>query len=310
MTGGERRRGGRWLTAWLVVLVCWTALRWADAPGPAPIAQALLVPVALTLPVLLGVALVRRHWWVAAASLVLGVFLGYVAAPWFGGPRPGRVDGDLVVAAANLQFGAGDLGDVEDLVREQGVDVLVLLEASAATDERLAGSWLEEQLPHRSGVSAEDAGGTLVLTRQPHERLAAPGDTDFDQVVVSVDGVTVVGAHTSPPLMLSSARWRTELSLLEQWLSRVEGPLVVAGDLNASTGHPALRDLMSTNGLLDAHQVGGRGWVRSWHVGSVVPGFVHIDHVLVRGRPVADAGTARVARTDHLAVWARIAPPR
>ena len=311
MPGGARHGRDRWLTVWFAVLVGWTVLRWVDAPGPAPVVQALLVPAALTLPVLLVLALHRRRWPVVAGALVLGVVLGYVAAPWLGGPRLGRSEGDLVVAAANLQFGAGDLADVEELVREQGVDVLVLAEASAATEEWLHGSWLEEQLPHRSGRSAEDAGGTLVLTRRPHEQLASPEGTGFDQVVVEVDGVRVVGAHTFPPLMLSSARWRAELALVERWLQGVEdGPLVVAGDLNASTGHPALRDLMATNGLLDAHQVAGRGWVRSWHVGSVVPGFVHVDHVLVRGRPVADAGTTRVGDTDHLAVWARVAPPR
>lgn len=310
MVGGGRRRGARWLAAWLVLLGCWTALRWVDAPGPAPIVQALLVPVALTLPVLLALALLRGRRAVAAGSLGLAVLLGYVAAPWFGGPRLGRAEGDVVVAAANLQFGGGDLGEVEALVREERVDVLVLLEATSATDEWLDGSRIEQLLPHRSGESAPDASGTLVLTREPHDQLAGPEGTGFDQVAVEVDGLTVVGAHTFPPLMLSSQRWRTELALLERWLTGVEGPLVVAGDLNASTGHPALRDLMRTNGLLDAHQVAGRGWVRSWHVGSVAPGFVHIDHVLVRGRPVADAGTATVEGADHLAVWARIAPPR
>jgi endonuclease/exonuclease/phosphatase family metal-dependent hydrolase len=37
-----------------------------------------------------------------------------------------------------------------------------------------------------------------------------------------------------------------------------------------------------------------------------MPPFVQLDHVLVRGFDVVDAGTTAIGNTDHAAVWATL----
>jgi endonuclease/exonuclease/phosphatase (EEP) superfamily protein YafD len=78
----------------------------------------------------------------------------------------------------------------------------------------------------------------------------------------------------------------------------------MAGDFNSSHTHPGFRKVAST--MSDAHRAAGQGWVRTWPIGSRIPPFIQLDHVLLRGLHVVDAGTVTIADTDHRAVWARM----
>jgi endonuclease/exonuclease/phosphatase (EEP) superfamily protein YafD len=62
--------------------------------------------------------------------------------------------------------------------------------------------------------------------------------------------------------------------------------------------------------MTDAHRAAGLGWVRTWPMGSGVPPFIQLDHMLERGLQVVDAGTVTIADTDHRAIWARLSPKR
>ncbi len=120
----------------------------------------------------------------------------------------------------------------------------------------------------------------------------------------------VRAAHPTPPVRFP-VLWHEELADLtavgvRRGTTR-DVPVVLAGDLNSSQDHPAFRRLTAV--LTDAHAALGRGWVRTWPQGGAVPPFVQLDHVLVDGLPVVDAGTVRLPRTDHAAVWARFGAP-
>ncbi len=78
----------------------------------------------------------------------------------------------------------------------------------------------------------------------------------------------------------------------------------MAGDFNGSSAHPAFRDLEED--LIDTRRATTPGWVRTWPQGSILPAFVDLDHVLVRGLGVVDAGQIEISGTDHSAVWARL----
>lgn len=299
-----------WL--WWVLAAALTGLRWVDLTVLAPMLQAGLVPVGLSLVLLAALALALRSHRLVGATLVLGVVHVVLAVPWWIDSSVPGGDDDLVVAAVNLEFGQGDVDEVADLVLKQDVDVLVLVEATPVTVAALDRSPLSTALPHRSGSARQDAGGTLVLTRVPHEVAEVPNGYGFDQMLVHLqDGGrtwSVVGAHPVPPVGLVADRWRAEQRDLAEWVAALPRPLVVAGDLNASTGHPALRQLLSRADLDPAHRVAGDGWVRSWPRETALPAFVQIDHVLVGGAGVVSAGSFEVSGSDHLGVWARISP--
>ena len=78
----------------------------------------------------------------------------------------------------------------------------------------------------------------------------------------------------------------------------------MAGDFNSSQTHPGFRKVADR--MTDAHRAAGQGWVRTWPIGSRVPPFIQLDHVLMRGLEVVDAGTVTIADTDHRAIWARL----
>lgn len=309
---GDLARALAW--CWWAAAALLTLLRWVDLAGPVPVLQSGLVLVGLSLVLPLLVALTLRAWPLVGATLALGAVHLALAVPWWVDSSVPAGEDDVVVAAANLEFGQGSVGDVAELVRDQGVDVLVLLEATPDTVAALEGSPVEEALPHRTGEARYDAGGTLVLSREPHRATPVTDGFGFDQVVVTLQGagagLTLVGAHTLPPAGAPATAWRAELSRMGRLVDDLpDGPVVVAGDLNASTGHPGLRELLDGAGLQDAHRVAGQGWVRTWPRESLLPAFVQIDHVLVRGTDVVDAGTWAVTGSDHLAVWARLSVP-
>lgn len=293
---------------WWLAAAALTALRWVDATGIVPALQSGLVLVGLSLVALLLLAVLVRARWLGLAVVALGAVHVALAVPWWVDSSVPPGQDDLVVAAANLEFGQGKLSDLEALVATQDVDVLVLVEATPSTVSALEGSTVAGQLPHRSGRARSDAGGTLLLTREPHERGEAPAGFAFDQVVVSLDvagePLTVVGAHPVPPV--ATRDWRREVAALGDLGG--DGALVVTGDLNSSTGHPVLRSLLDRHRLDSAHRVAGQRWVRTWPSEALIPAFVHIDHVLVRGPGIVAAGSWSISGSDHLAVWARLAP--
>jgi endonuclease/exonuclease/phosphatase (EEP) superfamily protein YafD len=290
-----------------------TALRWVDLAGPVvPVAlQSLRWAVGGVVVVLLVLALADRQRLATVVAAVLVAVHVAVAVPAFSGDPATASDDDLVVMAANLELGRGDLQAVAAAVDALDVDVLVLVELTSAAADALDPAGLDV-LPERVLLDGPGPQGSAVLSRYPlverpvgSSRFAQPAAT----VRTPTGEVLVRAAHPTPPVRFP-ALWHTEIEDLTSW-SRgavADGtPVVLAGDLNASSDHPVFRRL--TGVLDDAHAEVGAGWVRTWPVGYPFPPFVQLDHVLAHGLPVVDAGAVVVPGTDHRAVWARLGPP-
>ncbi len=297
----------------LVPAVPVTALRWVDLDGPVvPVAlQSLRWVVGGWVVVLLVLALANRQRLASAVAAALVVVHVAVAVPAFlGDPAPAS-DDDLVVMAANLELGEGDLEVVAGAVDALDVDVLVLVELTSSAAEVLDDAGLDS-LPERVVLDGPGPQGSAVLSRHPLVEVPVAASR-FAQPAVTVrtptGEVLVRAVHPTPPVRFP-ALWHSEVEDLTAWsrAAVADGtPVVLAGDLNASSDHPVFRRL--TDVLDDAHAEVGAGWVRTWPVGYPFPPFVQLDHVLARGLPVVDAGQVVVPGTDHRAVWARLGPP-
>lgn len=288
-------------------------LRWLDVTGPVPAIQSGLPLVGLATVVLFLSALVVRARAVAAVTAALLAVHLALAGPWWWSRPADPAPTDTVVLAANLQFGQGSMPALTALVEERGVDALALVEATPETAEQLEGSRLAELLPHRSGQVRTDAGGTLVLTADPHTVVDGAPQGSFEQVAVRVQpggsdhaDWVFLAVHPAPPLVSTSTNWRTDLAELGRWVAASDPdlPLVLAGDFNSSQAHPAFRE--ATAGLTHAHRQSGSGWVRTWPAEGALPPYVQLDHVLVRGMTVTGAGVEPVPGSDHHAVWASL----
>jgi endonuclease/exonuclease/phosphatase (EEP) superfamily protein YafD len=316
------KAGGKLLTvllwACVVVAVALLGVRWVDSTlGVVSVLQSIVPMTGIVVAILVTVAAATRRWRATAAAGTLLAVCTALAVPSVLSHTVAPGGDDLVVMSANLDYGGANAQSLVTAAREHRVDVLVLLEITPAAVERLRTAGLDSLLPGSVGRSRQGAGGTIIRSRIPLS-LVDPGlehssPDAWDEPVVSLHraagDVVLRGVHSLPPSLSGAADWRSGLAELEAWRKRQQAdqPLVMAGDFNSSQGHPGFRQVAET--MIDAHRMAGRGWVRTWPQGArLVPPFVQLDHVLVRGLGIVDAGVVNLPDTDHAAVWARLSP--
>jgi len=306
------------LLACLVVAFLLVGSRWIDSTVGIVVVLQSMVPLAIFLVVVLtSIAACTRRWRLTIASGALLALCAAMVGPSFlsRGVPPGP--DDLVVMSANLEYGGGDAQSLVRAARQHRVDVLVLLEITPAAVERLRLAGLDTLLPESVGRSSQDAAGTIVRSRLPmtlrDPLLDQISPNVFKDPIVSIHGPTgtivLRAIHARPPVLSGAADWRLGLAEMQAWREEQPSgqPVVMAGDFNSSSDHPGFRAVAKT--MTDAHRATGQGWVRTWPQGRrLIRPFVQLDHVLVRGLGVVDAGVVNLPKTDHAAVWARVSP--
>ncbi len=294
---------------WLAATVL-LGLRWIRGGTIVAALQSGLPLVGLSLVLLLLLAAVGRAKLLAAVTALLLAPMVWLAWPWwFDNDLEPPADTDYVVMTSNMFFGSADVAALERQVIALDVDALVLLEITPRALAQIESGGIPGALPFRSGQPRPDAGGTMIFTAEPHQQLDGVPASLFDQVAIEIEpsegeAWVLFGAHPVPPTL---PEWSSDLAALSDWVDRqpADAALVMAGDFNASSAHPAFRDLESM--LDDAQRLSGSGWVRTWPKESLIPPFVHLDHVMIRGFGVVKTGEATIPGTDHSAVWARLA---
>ena len=287
----------------------WLAMAASFAPYGWP---AWLVAVVLAL-----VACRGRARWMALPLAVGLVAHSFVVLPYLPLSTSVAAGGsELGVLALNLRFGLADLTELASAVDRQDPDIVVLTEVTTHAATAFRGKEWRRRLPHQVGragrdfdpaTGAGDASGTMVLSRYPLTELARSDDMTFTNLAVRVAlptrEVTVVAAHPVNPTY-GVEKWVRDGQLLAQLAGdHAGGPLIVAGDLNATAEHLTLRNLVSRLGLTDAT----RGWAATFPAEAWYPPLLQIDHVLVsKELAVVGQGTVRVRGTDHRGLLVRL----
>lgn len=161
-------------------------------------------------------------------------------------------------------------------------DILVLVEVSPRWGERIEASPLRGRYPHRVVAVRSGPRGIAVLSSRP---FATSRTTELEgvpmiDVTFAEPRLRLVGLHLVPPIDGERADvWRRQLDALRA-LARSHGPLVLAGDFNATDHARGLREL-EASGLRDAHRALGRGLATTWPNGTALRPPLRIDHVLV-----------------------------
>lgn len=311
MTGARRAAVA---CCWAGLLGCAAALalRWVDSTAvPVVVVQSALPLFGAATVLLAVVAALLRGWRPLAAACALALAFGATGLPAVRSHTVPARDGDLVVLAANLEYGGADPDSLMAAVRRLRPDVVVLAEVTPAEMARLDARGLAAYRS-QSGAPLPGAVGLVVRTNMPQQSIdwgegyPQPWSPATARVTTPAGPVVVRAAHTYAPNLHDDRRWRTSLAEHARWMRDAHPGerVIVAGDLNAGWGHPAFREL--ARGYTDAHRAAGAGYVRTWPADRAYPPFTQLDHVLVRGLDVVDAGTADVAGTDHRAVWARL----
>lgn len=326
-----------WLVATLTVVVL--ALRWVDTDQPFLVAAQAMVPTvgfvaAAALAVALVAALVpalsragrrgarggphggsrgagRGTRLVAVVLAACCTVYAILAVPTLTRSTVPPEPGDVRVLSANLYKGHADAAALMAQVREREINVLVLVEVTPEMEQRLEAAGLRDVLPYEAGMTAPSAAGIRVWTGFARSIVDNGWGTAASQPTIRIGTdhgeVLLRAVHPEGPTLQDATTWRQEQRLLQRWVREQSGtgPLVVAGDFNASASHPAFR--ATTEGLQDAARVAGRGFMPTWPTGrTLLRPFTQIDHVMVRGMAVVDAGSVTIPGSDHAAVWARL----
>lgn len=296
-----------------VLAVVGLVVRWVPIVNRALIATAALAPyLMLGAPVaVLGFALARR-WLPAllAAALTAAVVAGQVPLFVADGSPPGVT---LRVASVNLRYGQAEPAAVAELARRDA-DVLAVQELTPQLAQ-----WLDEALgedfPYCEVRPREGPAGVGLWSRHP---LTDPHDYDQFwlglltarlQVPGTGAPTTVATTHMSAPWPDPFDGWRADMTEMANTLrgiaTQAPGPVIVAGDFNATTDMREFRRLLDA-GYRDAAEQAGAGLTRTHPADLAVPPVFAVDHILVRDATATTVRTVAVDGSDHRALVAEV----
>ncbi|NAZ77885.1 endonuclease/exonuclease/phosphatase family protein, partial [Kineococcus sp. T13] len=303
--------------------------QWTGLAGTTPFAQAVAfrLPLGLGMGALAAAAGLALRWrpgrrlLLPAATLLAVAAAGSLATTLTrglgAGALPPAQPGDVTVLAANVLHVSADPADVARLAVRAGADVLALPEADRAYADDVAarvraasGTRLQVLFtPDRVGRPGE---GTALLVSERLGEYRATGELSggvravVTAAPVAGPGPVLAAAHTAAPVPDLVADWRREVRAVVDWCAATPGALV-AGDLNATLDHPALR-LRGT--CVDAGQQTGTAAHGTWPRRVPAALGATIDHALADGASWRAVGSrVEVVRgSDHRALLVRWRP--
>ena len=221
----------------------------------------------------------------ATAAAHLCSALSGLGAP-VGGPSPAGTLPALRLFSANVYQEANrDLGRIGQEIRASAPDLVALQEVDPDGAAGLQRSGVLAAFPYAVTELRKGPSGIGLWSRFPvadsHVRDVHGMAVIKATILLGADRLRLYTVHTVAPLGDDRARWRAQLRWVEQEIRRERGPLVVAGDFNATRYHHSFRRLLSER-LGDAHERRGRGWATTWPRDRwPLPPLLRLDHVLV-----------------------------
>jgi endonuclease/exonuclease/phosphatase (EEP) superfamily protein YafD len=253
----------------------------------------------VALVVLAAAAFLRMRAYAGAAALAFLVLVVTVAPDLSAARRAVPAGEPVRVLLLNVHTRATSYAEVRALIDETKADVVALIEV----DDR----WLRELAPSLAGYSAHleapraDNFGMAVYGRMPFSAVVEELGGGTPSIVVRAAQFSLVVVHPLPPVSGAAlAQLESQFAATGARVRALPGPVILAGDLNATPWSPPFRALVDGSGLCDTRA--GFGVQPTWPA-SFAPMRIPIDHVLADcSIGVADRWVARDVGSDHLPV--------
>jgi len=228
---------------------------------------------------------VRRQWrraMVAGLLVVAQLALVVGSIGWRALPEVPPA-GDLRIGTANVYANNGSAADVLAGFLIAGVDVAVLQEVTPEILVSMSTTVAWDQYPHRVLDSRPGFFGSAILSKYPLDGdVLWVDEWPMTEATITTDAgpVHIVNVHIEPPLSAEGVRrWKQQASELASLAESHVGPIVLAGDFNATDQHSTISQLQGV-GLTDAHWAAGSGLGSTWpNIGPIRP-FLRIDRLL------------------------------
>lgn len=231
-------------------------------------------------------------------------------------PRAGAaVEGTrLRVVSANIRFPSRDSAPLGRELASLGADVLVLQELSSDHLITIKGTGALDGFPYAYVDARSGSFGAGIWSRYPLSEEATwnPAGLPMVRATLDVDGthVRVFNVHARAPMRRRwIGRFKEQMRALAEAAQAGEGPVIMAGDFNATYGMEPFRRLLAAARLRDAHVEAGRGLRGlTWPRGArVMPPLFRLDHILVSPElTVLDAREGAGHTSDHRPVVADV----
>jgi endonuclease/exonuclease/phosphatase (EEP) superfamily protein YafD len=255
-----------------------------------------------------ALAALRELRYALVMLLVAGLNASYVLPWYFAAPASGT-GAEFGVLVANILSDNDEQDKVLALIEEEQPDLVVLLEVSpgwVASLERLDTSY-----PHRIVEARDGNFGIAMYSRHPMASTividSAP--LDLPTIVATLDvagrAVQVVATHPMIPFGGSNYEARnTQLDAIARVLQDMNGPKILAGDLNTSMWDQRYKALENRTWLRNVRR--GFGVLPSWPTFMPIA-LIPIDHILVSDDfGVRDVRTGPQIGSDHLPLVATL----
>ncbi|MEJ3652161.1 endonuclease/exonuclease/phosphatase family protein [Actinomycetes bacterium KLBMP 9759] len=261
------------------------------------------------------VALTRSGRPLAVGLLAVVLVGATMVVPRLVATAPSTEGRALTVLTVNTYFGNGDPAAVAELIRSNRPDAVAIVEAGEPFYAKLAPQIADLGYgAHISKPGAEDVLSNVMLLAEGlgDVRVTIGRDTALFPYLEATGGglgeLRFVAFHTISPSKIKLENWVTDLQLLARWCAGPT-PAIVAGDLNATLDHSALRSGMA--GCTDAGEQRGSGLTPTWSPSPQTRPFgPQIDHVLATEGIAAETFSVHfVEKSDHAAVLTRLRIP-
>ncbi|MFE4617769.1 endonuclease/exonuclease/phosphatase family protein [Streptomyces sp. NPDC056747] len=304
-----RRRPAAWAAGLLLVVpAVISACRFLDTDGISPVPQLLSLLPWLSVPAGLAVLLAAfagRRALTLLAVLVLGA-VGWSSLPYT--PQLVHAYGlplaEVTVLAANVEYGQG-AGALAEAIRRERPELVFVSECDPGCARALTTAFAAE-LPHHTSVDAGGASGSVLLSAYPlTDERVIPAAMGMPGATAEIGGMPVrlQLVHPLPPVPGQVDAWKRELGRIADATRHETGPLLLAGDFNASQDHAAFRRVLDAGHLSDSARLANTSRTPTWPMEGPLPPFAQIDHVLVsRDFTVRSIRFLDLAGSDHRAV--------
>lgn len=187
-------------------------------------------------------------------------------------------------------------------IQEESPDLILALEVNAAWASVL--DELNDEYPHQKSFARADNFGIALISRKPFRKaeILSLGDRQLPSVYAEIafeDGVIVsmLGTHPLPPVGRSAAMRNQQLKDVAEFADRLDGHVILCGDLNVTPWSPYWNQLVKGSKLRDSRQ--GFGLQPTFP--ATLPWLrIPIDHVLVSDKiSVEDRRVGPQIGSDH-----------
>lgn len=250
-----------WVTA--ISLLLFFPLRWLSGDSLEPVRTVSYITPWLLIPALpmLGIAGWRRRKWLAVVLLTGTLAIVVSFAPLFLPNRPARPSPQAVplkIMSYNLH-GIPEIDGIVEVIRREQPDILLIQECSLALGSPDFHG-LDDLYPE-SSVDLHPGSGQAVFSRYPLKEVRMElkkGRAQKMLIETPAGPIAVWNVHPVPPFLVPPELFDEHMAALVADIAQAKGPLIVAGDFNATRQSEAYQAI--NHYLMDAHWEAGSGF--------------------------------------------------